>query len=474
MTARTGGRLRVLSFAGFVAGSVAAFWMWFALAPHLIYETNRDRRSSDQQAAIDLARASRGDPWPMRTNAVSNNLFAWTAAATVWDENEHTFFLRGKWVNTTVCAVALAGACAAIYTAWGALPALVFLMLAGFGALLPRAVYFQPEPFYLILFTACAVCGFILLTRNPWWLYGVFGLCAGFAYLAKPGISPLLAAWFGAGLVRLAMHAWPSGWWPGPARTPHWHPLRYAIGCALAMAAGGAVVAPLGVWSAHHLGKPFFNMAPYWMWQDDYGKESVPLLVNHGSALRMRSLPPEDIPSAARWFSMHTSEEAFQRLADGVWGKLSRFIAPTETSRRDGAPHRRVLAHRGWLLAGVLCSAAVLGMVSFLRGPPFLRLKVPFWRPEAAQTLFAAGGAALYTLAYGWYEPIGRGDRFMMTLYIPLLLWGLHGLAQAGKRFGRSWVRVLILLTLGAVLGAATARMIPVIQRPVFDAENPL
>ncbi|MGA7905040.1 MAG: hypothetical protein WCA06_20605, partial [Terrimicrobiaceae bacterium] len=44
-----------------------------------------------------------------------------------------------------------------------------------------------------------------------------------------------------------------------------------------------------------------------------------------------------------------------------------------------------------------------------------------------------------YPVLYGWYWPIGRGDRFMGSLWIPCvfaLIWTAHLLRRANNWFG--------------------------------------
>jgi len=60
-----------------------------------------------------------------------------------------------------------------------------------------------------------------------------------------------------------------------------------------------------------------------------------------------------------------------------------------------------------------------------------LRKNDPLGTPGARTSALCQGAFILATLlatiaAYGWYTPIGRGDRFMLSLYAPLvfsLIW---------------------------------------------------
>jgi hypothetical protein len=47
--------------------------------------------------------------------------------------------------------------------------------------------------------------------------------------------------------------------------------------------------------------------------------------------------------------------------------------------------------------------------------------------------LFVVGTALLFLFLYGWYRPIGKGDRFMLSLYAPLvasLIWGAESIRE--------------------------------------------
>ncbi len=474
------GSSRRLQVAGGIVICSFAF-VWCYLGTHLIYKTNEDRRRSDQQAAIDLAAQSRGDVFPHRTNAVSNNLYAWTAARLVWSDDEQTFFVRGKWMNLIIGGGVLAISAGVLAVFWGVLPAASVLGLSAFGAFLPRAVYFQPETFFYLLFTGSCVSGFALLRNNPLWLYGVFGLLSGLTWLAKPSNAPLLLVWLCASTFR-----WILAFLPKPWGQPFqkWQARAHLGGVCLALITGGLVLAPLGVWSAREYGAPFFNMTKYWMWQDDYGRESVPLLVQHGNARKIASLPSELVPSFRNYFRTHTPEQAFARLADGTWGKLSRFVFPEKkiSKRKEKTPHRRLINHRGLYLLGLAVAAVFFATWAYVAGRS--RRALPqnetdkelrvLCRPEASETLFVFGTFALYALAYGWYEPIGRGDRFMMTLYTPLVLWFTWVSVSASRRIGNRAAVGLLCVIYGVVLALVVSNVCHLMAWPEFRPDNPL
>ena len=131
---------------------------------------------------------------------------------------------------------------------------------------------------------------------------------------------------------------------------------------------------------------------------------------------------------------------------------VARFFLPEEKLRgqaffwRWSPKHwRQPLAHRGvyLVLLGVLCAAlawpARQAIGRSLRDPGLLSC--------ALLVLMATG---LYIGLYGWYYPVGKGDRFMGSLWVPavfLLCWTAFGLPLP-------WVVLGVLVYPGVVLTA--------------------
>jgi hypothetical protein len=99
------------------------------------------------------------------------------------------------------------------------------MLLAGLAVLLPRAVWFQPEALFFMLFLSAWIGCWRLLIRNPLWLYALVGVLAGFAWLTKPSTAPLLAVFLAIGGLRFLAAVWPrvfglgrlpSGCWSWP------------------------------------------------------------------------------------------------------------------------------------------------------------------------------------------------------------------------------------------------------------------
>ncbi len=404
------------SVLGCVTVLFGVFYFW--LAGRMIEQTRLDRSASDQQAHINLSRESRGDIWPTHCDGVNNPLWAWVARSVSVPDDEE-FFVRGKWLNVTLTAVFLALLAVVAGRFLPLLPALNLVVLAGLGALLPRAILFQPEPLYYICIFAAWVCACAILARNRLWLYPLFGLAAGFAYLAKPSSMPFVLIFI---LVTSARCAW--AWW---FREADWRVRNHFAGLLLSALCAGAVMGPRMAYAAHTFGDPFHHLHKYWTWMDP-GPEKQAFHDRYNAA--MRTLPPEERPSPRTYFRTHTGAEAWARFSHGVSEKFRTFFRPEKKLRasalfaltpRRGTQNEALLVFRGLYLLLLLALFAALAFVAWRRGIQPLAASGVF------VVLFALGEFLIYLFATGWHHPFAGGERFMLALFLPLaatLVWG--------------------------------------------------
>ena len=85
---------------------------------------------------------------------------------------------------------------------------------------------------------------------------------------------------------------------------------------------------------------------------------------------------------------------------------------------------------------------------------------------------FVAGAFLLYLLLYGWYRPVGKGDRFMLSLYAPLavcLIWGAESIRARIERRGGSPRVTLAYFAIHLILACMiVARLVQVSFSPAF------
>lgn len=431
----------------------------FFVGTQLIHQTNQDRMASDQQHNITLSKRQADDLWPRYTDGVVNPLWPWVAARFAHEDDE-TFFQRGKWLNLVLTALFLAGLSLWLARRWPLAAVIGLAAVGGLGALLPRAVYFQPEPLYYIFFFLTWATGLSLLFRNPWTLYPVFGAVAGLAYLAKSSVVPLILVFILVSGVRLFQQVVAPRLAPAGMRDWSWR--RHLAGLILFAAAYLAVVGPRAYDAWERFGDPFHSWPKYWMWHESFSDESVPFMVHHGSREKLAALGPDEKPSFGLYVQTHGWERFFERLSGGTRDAVTRFFHP------EGQWERR-LAYRPWeqplLFRGLYLAAPfALALVLFL----LVRKDRRPWLETAFGLMFAGGALAVYALSYGWYEVIGRGDRFMLSLYLPLLFTGFVAVEKVRRRGGNARVRLVWLGAMTLFLATLVWRYAELVVYPEF------
>lgn len=399
----------------------------FVFATITIRRSNLDWRPSDQLAENYLAAAARNDLLPARSDGVRNPLWSWTVGHFYHEDREVTFFTRGKWLNIVFCLLFLAGLGIGTARWLDPLATVNLLLLASLGIFLVRGIYFQPEPLYYIFFFLSALLAFLILRAPQWWHFAAFGIASGLAYLAKASQLPFLLAFGGAFAVRLALAFW---------RTDStWKPRSSVIGAIASGSIFIAMLVPLALYTNEHYGKPLFNYPKLWMWMDDFETEAFPFQVAHPGKWELDAIPPQDLPGPAWYFRRHTLADAVQRASSGARNVVLRFFLPEEKLGataffwRESHKHwRQPLAHRGVFL--FLLTGLCVALAWPVRGEIGQRLLEPSLLSCSLLVVMSTG---LYIGLYGWYYPVGKGDRFMGSLWVPavfLVCWAAFHLRK--------------------------------------------
>jgi hypothetical protein len=502
-----------------VIGAVVLFgWLFVWLAAVLIATTNPDPRRQDQKNNMRQALLTRPlihPDWsrgvghgirswlPHRTDGVVAPFWPWIAAHfaaadhVIEPETFHVntladiaFFQRGKWVNVAITGIFLMLVVLMCAQRLSVLATINLMLLAGLGVLLPRAVYFQPEPIYLCLYFLCWVMALILLESNPLRHYALFGFLCGLTYLAKSSIQPLVAAWFVAMGVRFVGCALPGRW---KASTERWHPRHHVIGTLVCAVTFLLVTAPMLSFAYERWGRPFFSYPAAWMWMDDFDKQAYRWMAEHPDKASLDAVPEDEWPSLATYRRTHTPEQTRERLENGIREKIGNFLNPQPTGKNGGAPDKpwkRMFEHRGCYLGGVAFIFLAVCGLTWRRPrdePPASHPVTPGagrapqapvanpidWSTPVGRILFVAGTCVASVLAYGWYSPIGRGDRFMISLYLPLVftfIWAAERRLDRHDRRFRAWRLRWGHAALHALLLAALLwRVSELVAKPYFD-----
>jgi len=452
---------------------------YFYLGQQLVLQTNQDVMASDQLANIWLARESTGDVFPLRSSYIQP-LWPWLSTF-VMEQDDVEYFVRGKNLNLLIGCLAALVIFVAGAAAVAPIPGYMMGLVAGFGVFLQRSHFFHPEPLLYAFFAGAVVCMVLSLRSNAWWLYAGWGVCLGFGYLAKASVSPLLAVYVGATVMLLLARA---GWlprWVAPSSADNsWSLARHFAGSCGALLLSAAIVAPNALYKLRVHDDAFFSPTKYWMWCDDWDTEAYPLHQRIWTAEARAEFPPGELPTMGNYLRKHGWNHAGARLAEGTAQTIETFFLPGRrfvpaffvlsqkgNAERDEPARvwRYVLPARGLYIAALFIMAAFLFVDRLRRdGPPLYRSDAGF-----AACAFVVAMTLVFTLAFGWYAVIGKGERFSLMLYVPLLV----SLTGACWLMARSSARALPLFVFAGgicvVLGHAIIQIFRLLLLPQFS-----
>ena len=420
---------------------------------------------------------------PQRTDGVVAPLWPWIAARLATEEHEYNssqvtpqdrlLFVKGKWLNVIIVMVFLWSLGLVMARTFRPAAAMTVLLLGGLGALVPRAVYFQPETLYFILFFLTWVCAVKLLMKNDILLHALFGLLGGMAYLAKTSVEPLVLGWFVVAGLRFL-----GGFFQkeDPLDERMWNGRNHFIGLIVFAFAWLAVTAPRYMAAEERWGDARFSYPGAWMWMENYD-DCYRWMGNHGNKAALEAIPPAKRPGLMNYYQTHGIEAMKERLVKGTTEKVTRWLSPKIVKPpKSSSPFsgwRVLLDRRGIYLGSVAAITLALTLLVWSRRKSADRVGLRLPSGSWAAILFTGGTVLGYALLYGWYDPIGRGERFMLALYLPLvfcLIWASERLMTlALMRRAPQWTALIYQGCLWALNGAIAWRLVTILKNPVFD-----
>ena len=312
--------------------------------------------------------------------------------------SEQEFLLRAQAFTVDLSIILLALLFAILRRFFPPLPALGLVAATAFGVFLYRAGKAQVEVlFYFTLFSAFVLL-LQLFVRPRWWLALFAGATTGLAHLTKASVLPALGIWalvFGAGII-----------WSRPA--DRWR--RLAV-LALVLASFLLVVFPYIQTSKRVYDAYFYNVnSTFVMWCDS-STEAYEFLKAHGDKDQWREVPPDERPSARKYWREHTVAQIVHRLWKGS------LDLATQNARAIGY-YKFVIA------------LAVAGVILCLRQWRAVR-EVIAQNPFAAIfcLLFFAG----YLGLFAWYDQIINDTRFVLSIFLPFVLAASLFVLRAGR-----------------------------------------
>jgi hypothetical protein len=160
-----------------------------------------------------------------------------------------------------------------------------------------------------------------------------------------------------------------------------------------------AVVFPYIHTSKRIYGQYFYNVnSTFVMWCDS-SSEAWEFLLAYGDKAKRRELPPEEIPSMAKYWREHSIAQIAQRLTHGL--------------RRVATQNAMPIGYYKFVVALVL-AAGVLWARQRQRARQLLAEK-----PFAAA--FCVLFFSVYLLLYAWYDAIVNDTRFILSIFLPFV-----------------------------------------------------
>ena len=308
-------------------------------------------------------------------------------------EPEEEFLRRAQVLNVNLSIGLLLVLVLIFRKFFSPLYAVALLAATAFGVFVYRAPIAQVE----LLFYTVSFCAFVLfwqmLVAPRWWLAILCGLTMGLSHLTKASLLPALGVWV---VIFVSQSLWPLR----AAAAPRWSSLGRRIGMLLLILATFlAVVFPYIRNSKRIYGQYFYNVnSAFVMWCDS-SQEGYNFLLEWGDKDKWRALPPEQLPSAAKYWGEHSLKQIAYRIGHGL-----RALA-TQNARAIGY-YKFVVALA--LAAAILCARHVQRARRLLAEQPFAALFCIFF-------------VALYLILYGWYDMIVNDTRFILSIFLPFI-----------------------------------------------------
>jgi hypothetical protein len=320
------------------------------------------------------------------------------------------------------------------------------------------------------------------------WIHAVIGILGGVAYLAKGSVSPLIMVFIGVCSLRAVwevLSARRRGYVLSPANQWHWR--HYAMGLVALVGAHLMVIGPRLAFAHEKYGSAFHSYPAYWMWLDSFGgpptiddpKSCYGWMDKHNTKEELTAMLPDERPSLSNYSRTHSRENFINRLWSGTRDKVAEFFWPKQTKVPKQIDKwsgwRNILEWRGLYLAWLALMLGGLFAANLRSSPkPQHAGHMVFLHGTVAIVLFTLGAFAIYSLSYGWYSPIARGsgDRFMLSLYLPLafsLIWAAESVVRRiQRRHGSRWITRGYLIAQWLLFAALAWRVIEVLRMPKF------
>lgn len=370
-------------------------WVFFRIAAKTQESSQIDPASLNQPAVMVATKAVEPSLRPSISRGVVGGFYEWCPQKTVqgiaplWPwiaahhlpEDDSQTFRQGQSLNLMLSLgfLILFGLAAA--TELSILTTINVCLLLGFGVLLPRSLFYQPDALFCILYLLSILCAVRLLKRNSAWRHVQFGVVCGLAFLTKVTILPLLFSWALITVLRFL-----CGMFRRSGEKP-WDCRGQFIGLLGFAFAFVAVCAP-----SLHANKEL------------QGNYLAPVIKEY-------TRQADEPPVMQNW-QEHLLKAGVVRVAQ--------LFSPSRLPDKapEGAPH--LLALRGSYLWALVVAFLVAALYSRSRGPAWFQDGPPTHQQTLPIVMFLFLTFLVEVAVAALYHPEDLGEQHILHLYAPI------------------------------------------------------
>lgn len=409
-----------LRWALYLSMLVVYAWAYSYLGAILILEKNTVRTGNAQadfidavyesasigQEGFDTRRSISSDftrALPQFTDGLIDPLWPWLMRG-YSDERPDVLFEKGKWTNLILSGSILILMGVAAARAFSFLGAAALVLMGGFGVILERSAFFSPDAIYYLLVVLAWLCALSLNRQNHLWLYGIFGILLGFAFLAKPLVWPIILGFLLVSFVRTLFRSVGSN--KDSELDNLWVPSNQLVGLAIFFTAFMLVAGPRLSYASERFGDAFHTYEKYQVWLDSPA-EAVRFPRDYPGDEELSKIPPGEKPGLMWFVENNGTGELFSRAFDGALAQMK----------------ASVLGRGGWIL---LYGFFVFLVIAVIHRWTVLRQAEEVWRVRGTSArwmlLFLAVVCAISLFYTGIGNIIIPGNSMTTSLFLPILV----------------------------------------------------
>jgi Tfp pilus assembly protein PilF len=332
-----------------------------------------------------------------------------TLLSLVYSEDWDVFVARSAWFSIFTSLLVLVGVGIVAHAVLPEWPAALLMISTAFAVFLEQASFVQAELLFYGLFFLCWwLLVRVLRSAGIRWAVAA-GICAALAYLTKASALPLLISFVFFMVVRAVVSWRATSDGDAESGRPITSPGPGRVLCSLfaVLACFVVVVYPYISENKARFGRYFYNVnSTFYMWCDSW-EEAASFTKKYHINEQYPDAPPEEIPGPVNYWRTHSVRQILRRL----FGSTASGAFPQPRS-----------AGERYLLYGVVPLALLMGLTLLVARRRKLGVRLKTLSPvDWLVGAFCITTLAGYILAYRWYRPVGYGERFILSLYLPVV-----------------------------------------------------